>query len=372
MEASMGQVFQRTYRAKDGSVRTCETWTIRYYRNGRPHQEPTKHTRKTDAEKLLKTREGDIAKGLPVTAAMGRLSFDDAVKAVVEDYQINGRRSKEDVERRIKLHLSPAFGSRRMVEITTREIRAFTAQRLAAEASNAEVNRELAIVKRAFRIALKDGTLLHSPYVPMLQESNVRTGFFEPDEFQSVRDALPQHLQGVVTFAYLTGWRIASEVLPLQWARVNRNAHTVRLDPGSTKNGRGRTLDYSDNADLCNLIDQQWKEHERLAGKGKLCPFVFNRSGKELKNFRKAWSSACTKAGVPGKLLHDFRRTAVRNMVRAGVPEHSAMHVTGHLTRSVFDRYDVTNGADVRAAIGSVTVGVTVAPKGRVRRFARR
>jgi integrase len=368
----MGQVFQRKYKAKDGSVRTCETFTIRYYRNGRPHQEPTKYTKQTDAEKLLKIREGDVAKGLPVTAAIVRYTFTDAVKAVVQDYKINGRRSTEDLERRIRLHLEPTFGSKRMAEITTREIRAFTATRLEAGASNGEVNRELAIVRRAFRIALKDGTLLHAPYVPMLNEAdNVRTGFFELEEFVAVRDALPQPLRGVATFAYLTGWR-KSEVLPLEWARVDRKAHTVRLDVGTTKNGKGRTLDYSENADLCTLFDEQWTEHERLAKAGVICPFVFNRKGRQILDIRKAWATACTNAGVPGRLLHDCRRSAVRNMLRAGVPEQRAMKVTGHQTRAVFDRYDITNSADVRAAIGSVTVTVTVAKKGRVRRFARR
>ena len=96
--------------------------------------------------------------------------------------------------------------------------------RLEAGASNAQINRELAIVKRSYRLAIQAGKLLHSPYVPMLAERNVRQGFFEREAFQAAREELPAALRGIVTFGYLTGWRVQSEVLPLQWANVDRAA----------------------------------------------------------------------------------------------------------------------------------------------------
>jgi integrase len=368
----MGQVFQRTYRAPDGSVRTCKTWTIRYYRDGRPHQEPTDYIRKTDAEKLLKMREGDVARGVPVSASMGRVRFATLVADVVTDYRVNGKRSVDDVERRIRLHLTPAFGTCKVSQITTSEILAFTLRRQEAGASNAEINRELAIVKRAFRLALKAGKLLHAPYVPMLAEDNVRTGFFERAEFESVRKYLPDALRGVVTLAYLTGWRVKSEILPLQWSQIDRDAKVITLHPGTTKNRQGRSLSYGLNADLCTLIDAQWAAHEVLAKRNTLCPWVFARNGRRIRNFRKAWQQACIDAGVPGRLLHDFRRTAVRNLVRTGTADSAAMKVTGHRTRSVFDRYNIVTDTDVRDAmgrLGTVTETVTAPQPGRVRPF---
>ncbi len=155
----------------------------------------------------------------------------------------------------------------------------------------------------------------------------------------------------------------------------DRENRTVRLEPGMTKNSEGRTLPYDLLPGLLDVVEHQWQEHERLAATGVLCPFVFHRNGKEIKGFRKAWTSACKAAGCPGKLLHDFRRTAVRNLVRANVPEKTAMGITGHKTRSVFDRYDIVDEADLRAALGMLadikgTRKGQSAQSGRVAEFA--
>ena len=329
-------------------------WWIRYYRNGRRHEESSGSKRKGDAERLLRIREGDIAKGLPVTARVGQLRFDEAAADVVTDYRVNGKRTLRDVEHRVRLHLEPFFGGRRMATITTADVHAYTSHRQGEGAANATVNRELAIVKRAFRLAVQARKLLHMPHIPMLREATARTGFFERDEFEDVRDALPEPLRGIVTFAYLTGWRVPSEVLPLRWAQVDRKACTVRLEPGTTKNSEGRTLPYDSLPELGHVVARQWQEHERLAAADVLCPFVFHRRGKPIKGFRKAWATACEAAGCPGKLPHDFRRTAVRNLVRAGVPEKAAMAITGHKTRSIFDRYNIINEADLRSALGKL------------------
>jgi integrase len=363
----MGQVFQRTYRAADGTVRTCKTWTLRYFRNGRAIQESTKFKTKQKgrAINLLKLREGEIAKGVPVSPLTVRLTFDQAVADVVADYKVNGRRSLADVERRINLHLLPHFGGRRLASITTADIRAYILTRQAAVpqedgtekpgASNAEINRELAVFKRACRLAQQAGTLLSVPHVPMLEERNVRQGFFEREAFESVRGHLPEALRPVATFAYLTGWRVPSEVLTLEWPQVDRRTRTIRLEPGTTKSLEGRTFPYANLPELETVIEERWRAHERLKQKGTICPYVFHRHGEQVRDFRGAWKTACRLAGAPGRLVHDFRRTAVRNLVRAGVPEKTAMLLTGHKTRSVFDRYDIVNEADLREAVAKLS-----------------
>jgi integrase len=95
------------------------------------------------------------------------------------------------------------------------------------------------------------------------------------------------------------------------------------------------------------ILEQQWQEH--LASYSD-CPFVFNREGHQIKNFRNTWKRVCHATGLAGKIPHDFRRTAVRNLVRAGVPERVAMMITGHKTRSVFDRYNIVSDGDLQEA----------------------
>ena len=156
-----------------------------------------------------------------------------------------------------------------------------------------------------------------------------------------------------MTFAYLTGWRVMSEILPINWRQIDRRLGTVRLDPGTTKNEDGRLFPYGDLLpELTDTINGQWHytkqtEQER----GIVCPWVFHRNGRPTRSFYGAWRTACRAAEYPQRILHDFRRTAVRNLVRAGVPENVAMQLTGHKTRSVFDRYDIVNEADLRDAV---------------------
>ena len=181
----------------------------------------------------------------------------------------------------------------------------------------------------------------------------IRTGFFEREQFEAVRDHLPEAVKLIATFAYLTGWRIRSEVLPLQWRQVDLTAGTVRLDPGSTKNDAGRLLPFGgallELADVLKAQRETTKRVERQ--RGEIIPYVFHRNGKPIRDFRGAWETACKAAGCPDRICHDFRRTAVRNLVRAGVSEKVAMQITGHKTRSVFDRYDIVNEADLRDAL---------------------
>lgn len=176
----------------------------------------------------------------------------------------------------------------------------------------------------------------------------------EREQFLAVRTHLPLSLRPVVTFAYLTGWRVPSEVLTLQWRQVDLDAGTVRLDANTTKNDDGRLFPFGNRLpELRELLEAQRDETKRVEREqGIICPWLFHRSGKPIKSLDGAWRKAGRLAGCPGRLMHDFRRTAVRNLVRAGIPEKTAMLLTGHKTRSVFDRYDIVNENDLREAVG--------------------
>jgi integrase len=315
-------------------------------------RESTGTTKETVARRILRAREGDVEHGIPVNPKMGRITFEDAAADLLNDYAINGKKSHDHVKRRIDLALKPAFKGKRLISITTAEIRAYVATRQEAGAANATINRELAALKRMFTLAVQGGKLHSKPHIPMLREDNVRRGFFEADQFEAVCRHLPAPLVPVVRFAYLTGWRLRSEILSLEWRQVDWPGRVVRLEPGTTKNREGRSFPFT--ATIETLLKDQHAEHERLRSEGRIVRFVFHRNGERIRNFRRAWLSACKAAGVPGRILHDFRRTAVRNLERAGVPRSSAMAMVGHKTESIYRRYAIVDAGALRDAASKI------------------
>jgi integrase len=181
------------------------------------------------------------------------------------------------------------------------------------------------------------------PYISMLKENSTRKGFFEHSEFLALREKLPDYMKGFATFAYKTGWRF-SEISGSKWKQVDRNLGIVRLESGETKNDDARTV-YLD-AELKEVFDNQWKDRTSLL------PYVFpnEKEDGKVKRFDKSWKKACKDAKIGKRLFHDFRRTAVRNMVRSGIPERVAMMISGHKTRSIFDRYNIVNETDLKLA----------------------
>ncbi len=332
---------------------------IRYYSSGKRIEESAGSGKYGDARELLRTREGDIARGVPVTVASTRLTFDVAAADVVADYTTNQKRSTAEVKRRLKLHLAPFFKGRKLSSITSADLRRFSSARLEAGASHAEINRELAIVRRAFRLAAADDKY-HGriPKFPMLQERNTRQGFFDDVMVAKVIDHLPGAVGPVVLFAYVTGWRVQSEILPLEWRHVDWKAQEVRLEPGTTKNQAGRVFPLTDT--LRSLLEKQKAEHDALKQRGVFCARVFHRNGRLIKNLRESWANACEAAGFPGRIPHDLRRSAVRNMERAGLSRSVAMQLTGHKTEAVYRRYAITSEADLREGANRLNAVVTI------------
>src|ERR1700730_15290658 len=158
----------------------------------------------------------------------------------------------------------------------------------------------------------RGGALATMPYVGLLEEDNVRKGFFERAEFDAILTHPPADLRPPLEFLFTTGWR-KSEVLSFTVAHVDLDAGTVKLDVGTTKSGEGRTFILT--PALSTLLAQQLDSIDALKNRGTICPWVFHRAnGTRIKSLRAAWDAAKTAAGYPNKILHDFRRTAVRNL----------------------------------------------------------
>jgi integrase len=363
----MGMIYRKKGKdLKTGKTYEGKIWWIKYYRHGKAYRESTGTDKKTAAEILLKQREGEIAQGKVPGVYFDKVQFDDLAKDFLTDYRNNNRDTLQKAERSVK-YLGESFSGVRVTDITTDRIRKYTERRIEAGLSNASINRELAALKRMFTLGKQAGKVNEIPYIPMLKESNVREGFFEYEEFVAVRDALPHYLKPFITFAYYTGCRV-DEIRNLKWSQVDLKERIVTLNPMDTKTEKGRHL-YLDE-DL--LSEMKSLSANRHLG----CPYVFHRDGHKIKDFRAAWKGACIRAGLwepkkdkdgnviyiknkkgqkkiikmPTKLFHDLRRTGVREMVRSGIPEQVAMKISGHKTRSVFDRYNIVSEDDLKEA----------------------
>ena len=191
--------------------------------------------------------------------------------------------------------------------------------------------------------------MLKSPRITLLKLQNARKGFFERDQYLAVRAHLAVPLQPLVDVAYLTGWRIKDELFPLTWAQVDFTAGWLRLEPNTTKNAEGRMFPLI--PELRAVLEAQRAVTEQVQkDTGAIIKHVFHRSGRPIVSFMRAWRAAVRKAGVPGRIPHDFRRTAVRNLERAGVSRSAAMRMVGHKTESIYRRYAVVAEGDLKTA----------------------
>lgn len=157
---------------------------------------------------------------------------------------------------------------------------------------------------------------------------------------EKVAKNLPKEREGEIAKGEVPG--IHFDKVRFEEIAVDMRQRTIRLDPGETKN---------EEAGNACVNDELFNEMQGVLSKRRLgCPYVFHPAGQPIRKFEKAWNAACQKVGLKGKLFHDFRRTAARNMIRSGIPERVAMTITGHRTRSVFDRYNIVSDQDLKEA----------------------
>jgi integrase len=285
----MGSLYRPTYRASDGTLKESAVIWLKYRDAlGVLRRESSGVEKEPDARRLLKQREGAAVDGRVIAPRVDKITVAELAEDLKADYKANGRKSADRLAFSLA-HLLPFFGTRRAMQLVRADVTAYRVQRLEAQAAPATVNRELSALKRMFSLAVKGERLQRMPYIEMLQENNARRGFFEREQFESVRSHLPEYARPAATFAYITGWRLKSEILTLRWRQVDFKAGVVRLEPGTTKNLDGRTFPMT--PELRAVLETQRRATEAIQRKtGSIVPWVFHwtKRGRSLKGFTKA------------------------------------------------------------------------------------
>ena len=251
---------------------------------------------------------------------------------VVEDYRINHYASIDDIEDRRVKHLQPFFGHMPAADVTTDLCKRYIAWRQKAGVADSTINRTLAALKRMFHLATEctPPKVQFVPYIPMLQENNVRTGFVEAEARMRLEQACGR----------IGPWMRVKQVDP--------HANVVRLEPGTTKNKKGLEV----------TMPRRVRELLLECIKGKApeeCLFT-RANGTPVRDFRRSWRKACAEAGVSELHFHDLRRTAARSMRRGHISERIAMEIGGWKTTSVFHRYAIVDNQDVARAMDMLEI----------------
>lgn len=241
-------------------------------------------------------------------------------------------------------NLRQFFGNYRAKAIDFAAVQQYIAERQAAGIANATINNELSALRRMFTLGVEAKLVDQRPIIHTLKTNNARKGFLSPEAHAAIVRYLPDYAKAIAEFASLTGWR-SSEIISRQWRHVDFEAETIRLDSGETKNSDARVFPFAKYPALRDLLHHQRELVREIEQRtGQIVPWVFvHEDGTQVRSFKGAWKTARRAAGCPGALVHDYRRAAVRNLERAGVPRSTAMQLTGHRTEAIYKRYAIVD-----------------------------
>jgi integrase len=355
-----------------GLILRGRIWWCQFYQDGRQVRMSTKTHVRSEALAFLRKAMDSRDKGEVPATDVKKLRYADLRQALIDSYIALGNKSLKEradgtetiaglaaLDEFCGFKQGPNGDGKITVtdrgatatQLTTDFARRFVKERKTSGIGNAAINRSLAALRRMLKLAKREKKIHDVPFIEFLKEPSARKGFLELDKFNELIGLLPTHLRPLVTFLYYDGVRIG-EALQVEWSQVNLDARTIRLEEEQTKGDEARTLPLP--SVLVNMLNEVTPKSGR----------VFDGT-----NLRKEWVTACAAAelgtlteveGRPydplysGLTLHDLRRSAVRNLVNAGVPERVAMKITGHKTRSVFDRYHIVSTEDVTDAMQAV------------------
>ncbi|MEW5852419.1 MAG: site-specific integrase [Myxococcota bacterium] len=255
-------------------------------------------------------------------------------------------------------HLVRLLGPRKAATLTVKDVDEYRGKRLSektmrgAAPSAATLDREVELLKRFLNYAVTCGSLPSNPIAraKLLHRSNVRTSVLDEEKFKRLVAAADAELKPILVVAFDTGMR-KREVLDLEWSYVDLERGVIRLPAEATKTDEARIIYLTARAKAALEETPVHKD----------CPYVFVNPAtkKPWADMKRAFDRACVGAGLSGIWFHDLRRSFVTNARRRGVQESVVMRMSGHRTRAVFDRYNIVEEADLRAAVVQLEAAIS-------------
>lgn len=328
---------------------------LKYGYNGRVYRESAETTDRQVALKRLRLRLAEVAVGKFTPPSDRRLRVGDLYQDVELDYKFNGRRTLVDLQIRWRNHLEPFFGPIPAVDVSTALVKRYIEKRIDDGARNGTINRELAVLKRCYKLGTMHTPpkVRYVPHFPMLKEDNIRTGFLAMEEHDALGAACRKlgglWMETIFEAGYTCGWR-SKELKKLQVNQVeilSPARGVIRLEPFTTKNNEGREVPIGGH--LLELVRECIRDK-------KADEFLLTRpSGRQVIRFDRRWKKALLMAGITRHVVfHDLRRTAARNLRRAGVPQELIMRIGGWKTDIVFRRYAIVDHSDLAVAMAKL------------------
>jgi integrase len=336
---------RRRPRGTGTKYRRGKIWYIKYHHRGEQIRECTHSTDEREAEKLLRKRLTALDEGAKPATHSSRATISKIIDLTLNEYRLMKRRGLKIEELRSKAPkrlvgdvLASKFGKAHVQE--------YIEARRHEGRADSTINREFSLIRHGFTLARQtDPPLIDRvPHIPKLEEDNVRQGFLEHPEYLNLREALPPHLKCLLVCGYYLGIRLGV-FRRMKWSQVDLAAAEIRIAKRQAKSKKPHTAPIY--GEMKTWLDMQFAEHQQLRPD---CEYVFNYHGRPIGHHVGGWREACIAVGMPELYFHDLRRSAVRNMERAGIPRKVAMSITGHLTETMYGRYDIVNDRDVRQA----------------------
>lgn len=321
-----------------------KTWWMKFYRDGRPITKSCKTSSQDTAKRKLQAemRKRDDELLEPRHA---RVTIEDLVKASILHYEANGLSDFANfTQKRWDQHLAPVFKTMKAHRFGSADQHAYRAQRLKEGAAPATINRELQVLRKAFRLGAEaePPTVRRVPKFQFTKEDNARKGFLNRTQVEDLKAAAAKHslgMRALVEAAHILGWR-RGELVRLRIADVHLDTNTLRLE--ETKNGDVREVSMPPG--LRTLIDAL------IVGRGQDEPLF----GITLNQFDYEFSKVRKAAGLEGYLFHDLRRTSARSKRAAGIDTSLTMAIMGWRTEKMFRRYGIVATEDTGEALAKV------------------